>query len=171
MTHLKKVIAELQALSDAKVREGMARWAANSETALGVSIPALRKIAKLYKKDHALALALWETNIHEARILAGMIGDPEKVTKALMEKWVKDFNSWDICDQVCGNLFDRTPHAFAKAIEWTARKKEYEKRAGFVMMAELAVHNKEALDSDFIPFFTYIEAGASDERNFVVKPS
>ncbi|HEY8402882.1 MAG TPA: DNA alkylation repair protein [Cytophagaceae bacterium] len=164
-----QAIIELKSLSVPENLEGMARFGINTEKALAVRIPELRKLARNIKKDHALALQLWETEIHEARILAAYIADPKQVTEELMEQWASDFYSWDLCDQVCGNLFDRIPIAFSKAKEWSGREKEYVKRAGFVLMASLAVHNKEAKDAQFTSFFPFIVEGATDERNFVKK--
>ena len=107
--------------------------------------------------------------LHEARILAAFIGDPSLVTEDLMEAWVLDFDSWDVCDQVCGNLFDRTPAAYRKALEWSEQEQEYVKRAGFVLMATLAIHDKSAEDAKFWPFLTAIHREANDDRNFVKK--
>jgi len=150
-------------------REGMARFGINVENAYGVSIYELRKIAKEIGTDHNTALALWKTGIHEARLLAGMIDDPALVTEDQMENWVRDFNSWDLCDQVCSNLFDQTKYAYAKAIEWTRRDEEFVKRSGFVLMAALSVHDKKAADSRFENFFPVIKKHATDDRNFVKK--
>lgn len=147
----------------------MARFGINTETALGVPIPLIRSIARRNGKDHALALKLWDTGIHEARILACYLADPKKLTESQMEKWVHDFDSWGVCDQVCGNLFDRTKFAYRKALEWSMAEEEYVKRAGFVMMAELAVHDKHSDDAKFIMFFDMILQGSADERNFVKK--
>lgn len=116
----------------------MARFGINPNKALGISIPKLRKLAKETGKNHKLALQLWKTGIHEARILAGLIDEVDKVTTKQMDSWIKNFDSWDVCDQVCANLFDKTPFAFKKTIEWTKRKNEFEKRAGFALMACLA---------------------------------
>lgn len=150
-------------------REGMARFGIRVDNAFGVSIYELRKIAKELGTDHELALGLWETGNHEARILAGMIDDPALVTEMQMERWARDFNSWDMCDQVCSNLFDRTKYGYKKAIEWTKRDEEFVKRAGFVLMAALSVHDKHAADSKFEKFLPIIERHATDERNFVKK--
>src|SRR5690606_1671798 len=125
-------------------RAGMARFGINSEKAFGIKIPVLRNLAKVIGKEHQLALELWETGFHEARLLAVFISDPKQITEAQMESWVKDFNSWDLCDQACMNLFDRTPIAYAKALEWAGREAEFEKRAGFALMASLAMHDKKA---------------------------
>lgn len=164
-----KILRDLKAAALPGNKAGMQRFGINTSAALGVSIPFLRAYAKKLRCDHQLALELWDTNIHEARILAGMVDDPQQVTSSQMDTWVKDFNSWDLCDQVCGNLFDRTPHAIKKAKAWSLRKEEFIKRAGFVLMATLAVHNKEAKDDIFINFLPLIEKGAKDDRNFVKK--
>lgn len=156
-------------MANPKNVEGMARFGINPKYALGISVTNLRKIAKRIDKNHQLSLELWSSNIHEARILASMIGEPSKVTKKQMDTWITEFNSWDLCDQVNMNLFDKTPFAFNKAVEWTKRKPEFEKRAGFSLMACLAWHDKVSPDIKFIKFFPYIKRGAIDERNFVIK--
>jgi 3-methyladenine DNA glycosylase AlkD len=168
MITAKEIIEDLKEIADPGFRTGLSRFGINSETALGIKIPMLRDYAKHLKKNHALALQLWETKVHEARLLAIFIADHKQVTETQMEKWVKDFSSWDICDQACG-LFDKTPFAFDKAVEWSKRKNEFEKRAGFAMMATLAVHDKKANDKKFIAFFPLLEKEAHDERNFVKK--
>src|SRR5204863_6151606 len=136
----------------------------DNSRALGVKLPNLRRLAKSIKKDHALAQQLWDTGIHEARIMASLIDDPALVTEQQINSWTNDFYSWDLCDQVCGNLFDRTPFAIAKAIEFSARDEEYVKRAGFVLMAEYAIHNETAANDIFIPFFALMEREAWDNR-------
>lgn len=148
---------------------GMQRFGINNSRALGVKLPDLRKLAKSIKKDHLLAQQLWDTGIHEARIMASLVDDTMMVTEQQIDSWTNDFYSWDLCDQVCGNLFDRTLFAIAKAIEFSARDEEYVKRAGFVLMAEYAIHNKLAADDIFIPFFALMEREAWDNRNFVKK--
>ncbi|TFF38739.1 DNA alkylation repair protein [Mucilaginibacter psychrotolerans] len=163
------VIAELKAHADAKHLAGMLRFGIDNSRALGVRIPQVRLIAKSYKKNHELALQLWDTGIHEARIMASIVDDPAQVTEEQFDTWAKDFYSWDLCDQVCGNLFDRTPLAVAKAIEYSERPEEYVKRAGFVLMAGYAVHHKKAADEVFLQFLSIIEREAHDSRNFVKK--
>lgn len=148
---------------------GMARYGINTEKALGVSMPALRQLAKSIGKNHALALKLWESGIHEARILAALVDTPEAVDAGQMERWVKDFNSWDLCDQCCINLFDRTPLAQSKALEWSRCEEEFVKRAGFAIMAAAAVHRKKEPDDYFYPFLEAIERESTDERNMVKK--
>ncbi len=167
--HCKDILQQLESLSNPEARAGMARFGINPNNTYGVSIPALRKIARETGKDHALALALWQSGIHEARILAGMIYEPEKVTEEQMESWAADFDSWDVCDQVCSNLFDKTGFAYQKAHEWSSRKEEFVKRAGFVLMAALAVHDKRAGDEKFLEFLPVIKREAVDDRNFVKK--
>ncbi len=164
-----QVLEDLKALSDPKAVAGMARFGINPKNTLGVSIPNIRMIAKKTGRDHLLAERLWSSGVHEARILAGMIDNPEMVTEEQMERWVKDFDSWDVCDQCCSNLFDKTNFAHEKAVEWSKRKEEYIKRAGFVLMATLAVHDKKARDQDFLKFFPRIVNESVDERNFVKK--
>lgn len=167
--HVDSIIAKLKAMANPQSVEGMGRYGIQTSTALGISIPTLRKLAKEIGKNHDLACALWETDIHEARILASYIADAEQVTEAMMEHWVRDFNSWDLCDQVCGNLFDRTEFAYQKAIEWSGREEEFVKRAGFALMAWLPIHDKGAEDQEFIQFLAHIIREATDERNFVKK--
>jgi 3-methyladenine DNA glycosylase AlkD len=162
-------VDRLKSLGDPRAVEGMARFGIQSNHSFGVSVPKLRTLAREVGLDHLLALKLWETGLHDARLLATMVDDPEQVTVDQMDKWVRDFDSWDIVDGSCGNLFDKTPFAVAKAKEWCKREEEYVKRAGFVLMAELAVHDKQAKDKLFIDFLPLIIGGASDKRNFVKK--
>ncbi|MCX6818887.1 MAG: DNA alkylation repair protein [Candidatus Aenigmarchaeota archaeon] len=167
--NLNDVLSQLKKNSNPKDREGMARFGINPKYALGVKVPVLRALAKKIGRKHELAQELWKTKIHEARILAGMIEEMDKVTEKQMEQWVNEFNSWDLCDQCCMNLFDKLPIAWKKAIEWAEREEEFVRRAGFAMMACLAVHDKKAVDKDFIAFFPYIKKYSTDERNFVKK--
>lgn len=164
-----QIIKKLKSLSNSKNVEGMARFGINPEKALGINIPALRGMAKEIGKNHQLALQLWDSGIHEARILAGLIDEIEKVTEKQMENWVKDFDSWDVCDQVCSSLFDKTDFVWKKLEEFTKRKEEFVKRTGFTLMACLAVHDKKAQDKDFIKLLPIIKREATDERNFVRK--
>jgi 3-methyladenine DNA glycosylase AlkD len=164
-----QVIADLKRQANAQNGEGMARFGIRSANVLGISMPTLRKMAKEIGRDHATALALWDAGIHEARILASMIDEARLVSPEQMDAWVNDFDAWDVCDQVCGNLFDKTPFAYQKAVEWCHEEKEFVRRAGFVMMAELAVHDKKAQDEAFLQFFPLIKQYAGDERNFVKK--
>ena len=166
---VRQVVDRLRSIGDPKVVEGIARFGIQSSNSFGVSVPKLRALAREVKHDHQLASKLWETGLHDARLLATMIDDPRQVTVAQMEKWVRDFDSWDVVDGCCGNLFDKSPVAIGKAKEWCRRVAEYEKRAGFVLMAELAVHDKNSKDQVFLDFLPLIIDGASDKRNFVKK--
>ncbi len=165
----REILKQLKLLRNPRNIAGMARFGINSRNTLGVSIPTLRGIARQAGKDHRLAQELWTSGIHEARILAAMVDVPEQVTEAQMERWVRNFDSWDVCDQVCSNLFDQTPFAHRKAAQWSRRDEEFVKRAGFVLMAALAVHDKQASDAAFRKFLPLIRRAATDERNFVKK--
>jgi 3-methyladenine DNA glycosylase AlkD len=164
-----EIMAQLKAQGKPEAALGMARYGIKTEAAYGVSIPEIRQLAKQIGSNSELAQQLWASGIHEARILASMIDEPARVTEAQMEQWVKDFDSWDLCDQCCGNLFDKTPFAYPKAVEWSARPEEFVKRAGFALMAYLAVHDKRAADEKFLAFLPIIKRGATDSRNFVKK--
>ena len=163
------VVDELRAAADPSRTPGMARVGINTERALGVSIPHCRRIARGHRRDHPLALDLWRTRIHEARILASMVDDPAEVTPRQMQGWVEDFDSWDLCDQVCGNLFRLTATPFDAARGWVSRPQEFVRRAGFTMIAELAVHDRDHDDAFWIGWFPAIREGALDERNYVKK--
>jgi 3-methyladenine DNA glycosylase AlkD len=164
-----EILDHLKSQANANNVAGMRRYGINPQGTLGISIPTLRKIAKQAGRNHTLAEQLWASGLHEARILASLIDDPRQVTEGQMESWVADFDSWDVCDQVCSNLFDRTPFAYQKAIEWSGRSEEFVMRAGFVLMAGLANHDKKAGDEQFEQFFPLIIREAGDERNFVKK--
>ncbi len=163
------VVTRLRAIADPENVRGMARFGINPEGALGVSMPALRKIGRELGRDQPLSLALWKTGIHEARILAALVGDPRRVTRAQADRWVRDLDSWDVCDQLCMNLLDRVPFAYEKAASWSRRRREFEKRAGLALMAVLAWHDKGAPDSKLAAFLPLIEREATDDRNFVKK--
>jgi 3-methyladenine DNA glycosylase AlkD len=163
------ILAKLRSMANADNVRGMARFGINSRNALGIGIPALRKMAKGAGRDQRLSLDLWETGIFEARVLASLVGDPAQVTENQMQCWARDFDSWAVCDQVCMNLLDKTPDAYKMAVEWSQRDEEFGKRAGYALMASLAVHDKKADDLKFASFFPFIKAGSLDERNFVKK--
>jgi 3-methyladenine DNA glycosylase AlkD len=169
MASVDVVLKRMKAKARPDQLEGMARFGMAVEQRLGVSIPDLRKIAKELGKDHKLAIELWKTGIDDARIMAAMIDEPEKLSETQMENWVKDFNSWDVCDQVCMNLFEKTPLAWKKIRDWSKRDDEYVKRAAFALIACLAWHDKHAEDQKFMKLFPVIKGGATDERNFVKK--
>jgi len=166
---LEGTIKKLKSMSNPEAVEGMARYGIRGEKRLGVAIPDLRKMAKEIGRNHDLALNLWRTGIPDAMILAAMIDNPGEVTEQQMEDWVKDINSWDVCDQLCMNLFEKVPFVQEKIKEWSNRKEEFVKRAAFALIACLAQHDKEAEDEVFIKFLPIIKNGATDERNFVKK--
>ena len=163
------VLDRLKAQANPDNVAGMARFGISPSNPLGVSMPMLRGMGKEIGRDHTLAAALWASGIHEARILATIVDDPRQVSESQLDDWVHDFDSWDVCDQCCINLFRKTPQAHAKAIEWSSRDEEFVKRAGFVLMATLAVHDKKAPDAEFTIFLPLIARESTDERNFVKK--
>jgi len=169
MASLGEVLKKLKVKARPDQLEGMARYGMVAERRLGLSVPDMRKIAKELGKDHKLAIELWKTGIIEARIVAAMIDEPEKLTENQMEDWVEDINSWDVCDQVCMNLFERTTLAWKKILDWSEREDEFVKRTAFSLIACLAWHDKEAKDEEFIKLFPVIKRGATDERNLVKK--
>ena len=166
---LNDVLAELRSQANDENVVGMTRFGINPDRTLGITIPALRAMAKRIGVDHDVALGLWESGIHDARTLAGMVDDPAQVTPEQMDQWVSEFDSWDVCDQVCGNLFDQTPYAFAKVREWSGRDEEFVRRAAFALLAALSVHDKRSSDEAFTACFPLIVAASIDERNFVKK--
>jgi len=150
-------------------RDGMARYAIPSDKALGVSMSTIQKLAKQLGRNHALAAALWETDVYEARTLAAYVEEPNKVTATQMDRWCRDFDNWAICDTLCFALFDRTPHAWQKVTQWSGKRAEYVKRAAFALLWGLTVHDKQANDEQFAQGLLYIERAATDERHFVKK--
>ncbi|HLP15660.1 MAG TPA: DNA alkylation repair protein, partial [Bacteroidota bacterium] len=166
---LTTILAEFEIQKNPANALGMARFGISGANTYGISMPIVRGIAKLHRNDHALALELWETGIHEARILASLVDDPRAVTKKQMKAWAQDFDSWDIVDGCCNNLFVRTPFAHEMALKWSINKREYIRRAGFVLMAVCAVHDKGAPNEVFAGYCVQIIDGSTDERNFVKK--
>lgn len=165
---LEDTLTALKNLADPAVRVKMEHYGIRPANALGIKMPELRELARR-NRNHRLAIELWKTGIHEARILASMIADPKELTIDVMDAWTEDFDSWDLCDQVCANLFVRTEFALDRALTWAAREPEYVRRAGFVMMAQLAVHAKKMPDENFKQFFPIMIQHAGDGRNFVKK--
>ncbi|MGA8785246.1 MAG: DNA alkylation repair protein [Polaromonas sp.] len=148
---------------------GMARFGIDLERRLGLSMPAMRRAAKTLGRDHDLALALWDTGIPDARIVAGMLAEPARLTSRQMDEWARSFSSWDVCDQVCGSAFLASPLAWRKVAVWAAQSEEFVRRAAFALLATLAVHDKQAGDERFLEALPLIEAAAGDERNYVKK--
>ena len=164
-----RILAELKSLGSEENRAGQKRFGINTARAYGVSITNLRPLAKRLTRDHQLAAALWATGVHEARILAAFIDEPAKVTTAQMDKWVAEFDSWDLCDQVCMSLFDKTPHVETKIKKWAKDEREFVRRAAFALLAGYAVHGKRTPDATFVAMLPLIERHATDPRNFVKK--
>ncbi len=150
-------------------REGMARYAIPSEHALGVSMGQIQQLGKQLGRDHDLAQALWDSGIYEARMLSAYVAEPERLTAAQMDRWCRDFDNWAICDTLCFALFDRSPHAWRKVDQWSVKREEFVKRAGFALLASLALHGKGLDDARFAPGMRLIEREAVDDRNFVKK--
>jgi 3-methyladenine DNA glycosylase AlkD len=163
-----EVIARLHSMGNEHNRQGMGRYGINIDNALGISIYELRKVAREIGVDHDLASDLWDSGIHEARILASYIADPGLMTDDQVERWVADFDSWDICDQVC-DLFERLPAVEEKIIAWSRRDEEFVKRAAFALIAGVAVHDRDASDEQFVPYLQLIREQSTDNRNFVRK--
>jgi 3-methyladenine DNA glycosylase AlkD len=160
------IIEKLRNNANPKNVEGMQRYGIRGEHILGVSLYEIRNMAKGVH-DHALALELWKTGIHEAQLMASIVDIPSEATRGQLEEWVNDFDSWDVCDQVCTNLVDISPHAIACIHDWAKRDKEFVRRAAFATLAGLAVHNKTLKDDEFEQFFELITKYCKDERNFV----
>ncbi len=163
------VLRELKRLANPKVRAKMAYFGVHVPKALGISAPVLHVLAKRIGKDHRLAQEIWATGVHEARILATLIGEPEKVTAVEMELWARDFDSWDVVDAACCYLYAHAKPAWSKATAWSRRQKEFVKRASFSLVAYLSYKDKFATDARFVKFLRVIEREAHDERNFVKK--
>jgi 3-methyladenine DNA glycosylase AlkD len=166
---LDEVMQKLDSFADPVGRAGMARFGIETSRALGIKITQLRPLARTLGKSHELAADLWATGIHEARLLATMVDDPKAVSEQQMEEWAAEFNSWDLVDQCCGNLFDKTEFGCRKAYEWTERDEEFVKRAGFALIAYLAIHAKKTPDTEIERFLPVIERESDDDRNFVKK--
>jgi len=164
------VLARLKASSASSANlAGMARYGINTAHRIGASVPTMRALGREIGRDHALALALWKTGVADARIVAALIADPARMTSRDMDAWARDFELWDAVDQVCANLFEKTPHARAKVLAWAERKEEFVKRAAFALIACIAWHDRKASDAEFIAWLEVIKAGATDERNYVRK--
>jgi len=169
MAYIDDVIDKLRSKARPENLEGMTKYGIPLEQRLCISVPDLRKLAKEIGTDHKLAMDLWKTGVGEARILAAMIDDPHKLTEVQMEDWVKDINSWDVCDQVCMNLFKKNQLAWKKIIDWSEREEEFVKRTAFSLIACLAWYDKKASDDKFLELLPIIVREATDERNFVKK--
>ncbi|OIO89046.1 MAG: DNA alkylation repair protein [Anaerolineae bacterium CG2_30_64_16] len=169
MSSVEAVLTKLAAKARPDQVAGMARYGMSAKRRLGVAVPDMRKLARELGKDHQLALDLWQTGIPEAMIVAGMIDDPARLTEAQMEAWVVEIDSWDVCDQSCMNLFEKSPLAWQKIRDWSEREEEFVRRTAFALLACLAWHDKQAEDAQFSALLPVIRAGATDDRNFVKK--
>jgi 3-methyladenine DNA glycosylase AlkD len=166
---VREALAWLKDHSSQATLDGMARYAIPSDHALGVAMRDIKALGKQLGHDQELAVALWKTGVYEARMLASFVGDPAKLTAAQMDRWCRDFDNWALCDAMCFNLFDRSPHAWAKVAEWSSSKAEFVKRTAFALLWSLALHDKAARNESFVQGLTLIEAAAADDRNFVKK--
>jgi 3-methyladenine DNA glycosylase AlkD len=164
-----EIVAALRAQADQKNVAGMARYGISTTGTLGVPMPVIRRLARQAGRSHSLAAELWASGIHEARILATIVDDPARVTRRQMNRWARDFDSWDVCDQACQNLFRYTPFAWTIAAEWAGARREFVRRAAFALMAGLAVKAKDASDEPFEALLPLIVLAATDERNLVKK--
>jgi 3-methyladenine DNA glycosylase AlkD len=164
-----EVLARLRGLADPSRLAGMGRYGIGGGTAIGVTVTELRALAKELGRSHELATGLWASGVHEARILASLVEEPAAVDSEQLDAWATDLASWDLCDQVCQNLVRHTPFAWTKALEWSARPEPFVKRAGFAVMAGLAVSDKAAEDERFEPFLRAVADRADDERDLVRK--
>ena len=164
-----RALRELRSLGEQRNVDGMARYGIRAKVVYGVAKPKMDELARRIGRDHELALEVWDTGVHDARILAGMIDVSEQVTSKQMERWVHDFDNWDVCDGTCCHLFVFAEPAWKKAVEWSGRREEFIKRAGFALMAYLAYRDKTAANAKFLPLLPMIAREAHDERNFVRK--
>jgi len=163
------VVAWLKRSGTKATRDGMARYAIPADKAFGVSVGTLQKYAKRLGKNHATAMALWDTGWYEARMTAAFLGEPERLTSSQMDRWCRDFDNWAVVDHACFHLFDKSPHAWDKVIAWSTQRGEFQKRAAYALLASLALHDNKAPDAKFLPMLKLIERDATDERNFVKK--
>lgn len=168
-TRLDLALARLRAEARPEALEAMARFGLTGDARLGLAVPTLRALAREFRRDHELALALWDSGIPDAQILAGMVAEPAKLTVEQMDHWVAGMRAWDVCDQACTNAFVKSPLAWDAIPRWAERRAEFEKRAAFSLLAVAAVHQKTRPDADFLARLPLIEAAADDERNFVKK--
>lgn len=162
-------LAALEQCASQATKDGMARYAIPSDHALGVAMKDIKALGKSIGTNHPLAVALWDTGVYEARMLTSFVADPARLSAAQMDRWCKDFDNWAYCDAMCFNLFDRTPHAWAKVDQWSGKQAEFEKRTAFALLWSLTVHDKHAPDSAFLHGLALVEREAFDQRHFVTK--
>ncbi len=166
---VQSALAWLKSHSTRAARDGMARYGIPSDKAFGVAMKDMKALGKKLGRDHELAAALWDTDVYEARMVCSFVDDPAEVTPAQMDRWCRDFDNWGICDTICFNLFDRTPHAWTKVAQWSGKRREFEKRAAFALLWSLTVHDRHAGNEQFVQGLALIERAAADDRHFVKK--
>lgn len=164
-----EVLAWLEAEGNEETVAGMTRFGIPNDRAFGVPMGEMRKFAKRIGRDHALALELWDAGWYEARTVAVLVADPDEISREQADAWVREMDSWAICDTACFHLFDRTEFAWDAVPDWTASEEEFVRRAGYALIWALSVHDREAPDDRFVEALEVIERGATDERNFVKK--
>ena len=168
-TRVRGVLAELERRGSKATRDGMARYGIRAPRAFGVTLGAVQEMAKAEGRDHPLALALWDTGWYEAKLLACFVADPGALTLAQMDRWSRDFDNWAVVDTACMHLFNRCPHAWRKVDEWSRHRREFVRRAGFALLASMALHDKTGPHSEYTRRLKLIEEVAGDDRNFVKK--
>lgn len=166
---LSEIISRLEAEANASQAKSIERWGISADKAYGIKLPVLRKLAKEIGKDTPLAKQLWNEGHHEGKLLAGLVANPKEVSLELMDKWVSEIYSWDVCDQICINLLVKLDDRWSLPERWAHHESEYIRRAGLVMIVSLRIHDKKAKDEDFEAFFPLLKQYATDERNFVKK--
>ncbi len=164
---MQQIISQLRELGSTDNLNGMARFGISTSRAFGVKMGDVQALATQHRGDHKLALELWDSGYREARLLAANIANPKQVTPELMDSWVADFDSWDVCDTTCGKLFKKTPLAYEKARQWARSEREFTRRAGFALMAYLALKSSKLSDDKYEPFLNLIATAATDRRNLV----
>jgi 3-methyladenine DNA glycosylase AlkD len=170
MSRLAEALAALEALAEARIRDGLSRYGiATADRVVGVPMAGIQKVGKSFGRDPVLAEALWATHVYEARLLAAYIAEPALLTPEQMDGWARDFDNWGTCDTLCFALFDKSPHAFDMVDRWADDEAEFVKRTAFALLASLALHDKKSGDAPFLERLPLIEAAATDPRNFVKK--
>ena len=170
MSRVAEALAALEGLGEARIRDGLGRYGiATAERVIGVPMAGIQKVGRQFGRDHALAEALWETRVYEARMLAAYVADPAALTPAQMDAWTRDTDNWATVDTLAFKLFDRSPHAFAMVDRWGSDPDEWVKRMSFALLASLALHDRKGADEPFLERLPLIDAAATDERNFVKK--
>jgi 3-methyladenine DNA glycosylase AlkD len=170
LTSLDQVLGRLQALANPeKVIFKAKKFGIQTERSLGIYHKDLKELAKLVEKNDDLALALFDTGIHEARLLCSKLFNPKNITPTLIDHWVAVFDNWEICDSFCMSFIGQSDCAYAKIFELKHQTTEFQKRATFTLMVGYHFGHKKAANSDFEAFIPLIVQAASDERNFVKK--